>query len=247
MMGLTVIIMAASALSMASEVANDIDSTAAQIRMDQPEVAVRVDEMRPLKNRAGQWFFPGRDLTTPAAQVLIQDRLLDAADIPGVRVALAYALDEEHRLPWSVISEQTAVVRVALLHGYKKVETSDSTAVLNRAMQDDAAEVRAEAVRLAGYQADIGVLETRLMNGLQDADLNVRMLSARTLGWHEVREAFAPVSVLLNDPSADVRVAAVRALGKLDPVQAKSMVEIQRFAEGDHPGLQRAAKRVMKP
>jgi HEAT repeat protein len=178
---------------------------------------------------------------------LIQDRLLDAMDTPDVRVALAYALDEEHRLPWSVLSEQTAAVRVALLHGYKKVEAADSAVVLSRAMQDEAAEVRAEAVRLAGYRADIGVLTRGLLGGLEDVDLSVRMLSARTLGWHEVQEAFAPVSVLLADPSAEVRVAAVRALGKIDPIQAKSMIEIQRFAEGEHPGLKRAAKRVMKP
>ena len=246
-MSLTAIIMAASTLSMASELANDIDRVADQVRADHPEVAVRVDEMLPLKNRADQWFFPGRDLTTPEAQILIQDRLLDGKDTPDVRVALAYALDEEHRFPWTIIAEQTAVVRVALLHGYKRVKDADSVAVLGRAMQDDVAEVRAEAVRLAGYQADIGALTPRLVDGLQDADLNVRMLSARTLGWHAVQEAFTPVSVLLADPSADVRVAVVRALGKIDPERAKSMVEIQRLTEGDHPGLQRAAKRVMNP
>lgn len=237
----------ASAFSTASAGTADIQEVADVIRHERPQIAERVDQMEPIKNRAGQWFFPGADLTDPAAQVLIQDRLLKAVDAPAVRVALAYALDEHHRLPWDVIRTQEPELRMAMLHAYKNVASEAAVDVLASAMKDEAKMVRAEAVRLAGYLPQLGSLSQSVVTGLQDEDPSVRMMSVRALGWHEVSEAFTPVVGMLSDPDTQVRLAAIRALGKIDRERATGLTEIQRFAVGDDPALRRAVERLARP
>jgi len=231
----------------AADQSAELREAADTLRMEQPEISLRVDEMRPIKNRAGAWFFPGADLAKPAAQLLIQDRILSRDDEASVRVALVYALDSEHRFSWSIIESEEADVRAAMLHGYKGLNTPTSAVVLSRALQDSSADVRAEAARLAGYRSDLTDLKPHLMSGLRDESADVRQLAVRSLGWLGVADAFGPVSTLLQDPEPNVRIAAVRALGKMDLPKARALPELKALATDTEPAVQRAVRRVVQP
>ena len=221
--------------------------TAADIRSVHPDVAARVDEMQPIRNRAGSWYFPGADLTNPLAQTLIKDRIRARRDEASIRIALVYALEPENRFAWREIQAEEPSVRVAMLHGYKGLNTSQSGEILARALQDGSSSVRAEAARLVGYRNDVESLSSSLMVVLSDPSEDVRRLAVRSLGWLQVKEAFVPVSAMLQDAAPSVRVAAVRALANIDHEQARSLPAISTMKADEDLGVQRAVKRVLQP
>lgn len=227
----------------------DLDGEAKRIRADHPEIAARVDEMSPLKNRAGMLAFPGGDLVDPRAQILIQDRLLDGADTPLVSAALAYALDDAHRIPWSVASQQRPEVRAALISGYKKAGSEDALAAFEGALRDESPVVRMEAVRLVGYRPDLvsEVLVQGLIGALTDQLADVRRFGARSVSWRQDPGGFDLVVPLLADASPEVRGAAVRALAKLDVKRAAALPEIQALSSDTDPRVIRSLKRVLSP
>ncbi len=227
---------------------DDVQEMARSLRSEAPDLALQIDQMQPLKNRAGGLYFPGADLMSPTGQVLIQDRILARRDGAQVRAALVYALNQDHRFPWSVIEQEVALVRTAMLHGYKGLDTQESAEVLALALADSDPGVRAEAVRLIGYRTQWDGLSQPLVAALQDDASEVRRLSARSLGWLGVREGFTPLRTLLQDPSPDVRAAAVRALGKIDMQAARSLPAFKQLsAQETHPAVQRELRRVVGP
>ena len=227
---------------------DDVQQLAHEVRIVDPQVATRVDHMQPVKNRAGSLYFPGADLMSPTAQLLIQDRILARKDNPEVRAALSYALNQEHRFSWAVIEQEEPLVRVAMLHGHKGLNAQDSTEVLKRALLDGDPAVRAEAVRLIGYRTEWRGLEQRLIAALQDDAPEVRRLTARSLGWLGIADGFTPLQLCLDDADPGVRAAAVRALGKIDAMSAKAMPKINQMRVQDqHPAVQRELSRVVQP
>jgi HEAT repeat protein len=233
--------------SLAGEFQSTLDAGSDAVRKAHPEIAAHVDGMIPIENRAGMLFFPGRHLVDPSAQLLIQDRLLKDTDTAAVRVALAYALNGAHRLPWSVIVDQPAPVRRALLSGYKKAGHTDAQTVFAGALADPSVQVRMEAARLIGYRADLvsPALSAGLNRGLADASPEVRSFSVRAISWRTEDGGFDAIRPLLNDASASVREAAVRALGKLDPDRAASLEAVRALASDNDPGVGRAVRRVL--
>ena len=220
---------------------------ATDIRSEHPEVSQRVDRMQPIKNRAGMWYFPGTDLTHPVAQALIKDRIRARRDDESVRVALVYALEPENRFEWSEIQTEEASVRVAMLHGYKGINTPEAGTVLVAALQDNVSTVRAEAARLAGYRNDVEGLASPLIVGLTDPAEDVRRLAVRSLGWLQVQDAFEPARALLEDVDPSVRVAAVRALAKIDREKARNLPILSTLKTDESPSVQRAVSRVVGP
>ena len=216
-------------------------------RSERADIAQRVDGMQPIKNRAGAWYCPGTDLTHPVAQARIKDRIRARRDDASVRVALVYALEPENRFEWSEIQTEAASVRVAMLHGYKGINTPEAGAVLVAALQDDVSTVRAEAARLAGYRNDVEGLASPLMAGLADSAEDVRRLAVRSLGWLQVQDAFEPVRALLEDSDPRVRVAAVRALAKIDREKAQNLPMMSTLKTDENPSVQRAVRRVVGP
>ncbi len=236
-----------STVSHGGAVDDELRLTVADIRSAHPDVALRVDEMQPIRNRAGSWYFPGADLTNPLAQTLIKDRIRTRRDEAPIRIALVYALEPENRFAWREIETEEPSVRVAMLHGYKGLNTSQSGEILARALQDGSSSVRAEAARLVGYRNDVESLSSSLMVVLSDPSEDVRRLAVRSLGWLQVQEAFVPVSALLKDSAPSVRVAAVRALGKIDHDQARALPAISTLKVDEDPSVQRAVKRILRP
>ena len=220
--------------------------SATTIRTEHPDIAQRVDGMQPIRNRAGSWYFPGTDLTHPLAQALIKDRIRARLDDASIRVALVYALEAENRFAWNEIQTEEPSVRVAMLHGYKSINTRESGIVLANALQDDASSVRAEAARLVGYRQNAEGLASSLMVGLTDPAEDVRRLAVRSLGWLQVQDAFEPVSALLEDADPSVRVAAVRALAKIDREKARLLPALSTLKTDENLSVQRAVNRLME-
>ena len=239
----------ASSPGLAGNFVSDLSADADAIRVAHPAVAERVDEMAPIENRAGMWFFPGRDLVEDSAQVLIADRLLDGADREAVAVALAYALDTRHRMPQTVIKTQVPAVRAALLSGYKKVGDGQGLAVFEAALVDGSIQVRMEAVRLVGYRSDLRspALSAGLGAALSDASPQVRAFSVRSMSWRGEQASFGAICGLLDDTSGAVRGAAVRALGKLDLARAAGLPAIIALSADPDPKVKRAVSRVLSP
>ncbi len=224
-------------------------STAADaVRERNPELAQHVASLQPMKNRAGKYYFPDARLVSPDAQVLVTERLLNGDDAPAVQVALAYALDGNHRLPWDVISTQPASVRAALLSGYKKHGDADAVDALSGGLADASNAVRFEAVRLLGRRPDLK--SARLVDGLKQAlasdVVDIRWAAVRALAWRDDAGAFQAIQPLLADKDAKVRGAAVRSLGILDKARALGLSDVDRLRNDPNPHVKRAFRSLAR-
>jgi HEAT repeat protein len=230
------------AQAFAAEFAQQVHEGASSVRASHPELARQVDAMKPVLNRAGRMFFPGQQWAEPTAQLLIQDRLLTAKDDASFRVALAYALNEDHRLPWSEIEVQEEAVRVALIGNYKK----DGSAVLRLALTDESSLVRGEAARLCGYQQDSAGLGGALLPLLADDSAGIRRSAVRSLGWLDVKDAYPAIRALLVDADAQVRKASLRALDTIDPVQTRGLPELEQLKKDVDSAVARKATALQR-
>ena len=223
-------------------------TSAESVRERNPELAAHVDSLKPMKNRAGKYYFPDARLVGADAQVLLVDRLLDGGDEPAVQVALAYALDGNHRLPWSVISTQPAAVRTALLSGYKKHGKADAVEALAGGLADASDAVRFEAVRLLGRRPDLK--HAHLVDGLKQAlasdVVDIRWAAVRALAWRDDAGAFKAIEPLLEDKDAKVRGAAVRSLGILDKARALGLSEVDALRNDPNPHVKRAFRSLAR-
>ncbi len=217
-------------------------ASAEEVAAARPELAAHIRSLQPIKNRAGKYFFPGDALVEPEAQVLIADRLLEGRDDLAVRVALAYALTGDNRLPWRVIQAQEAPVRAALLAGYKRKGTADAVEALAGGLSDEAQEVRFEALRLLGRRPELTspALTAGLMASLKDPSADLRSAAVRALSWRKASGSFDAIVPSLRDADAKVRGAAVRALGILDTQRAHGLEALMALRDDPNPHVQRA-------
>jgi HEAT repeat protein len=90
---------------------------------------------------------------------------------------------------------------------------------LRAALDDDAAEVRAEAATSLGAQRDLGAVDA-LIERLGDGAGPVRQAAAIALGSIGDGRAFAPLAQALRDGPADLRFQAATSLTEIDPLAA---------------------------
>lgn len=135
---------------------------------------------------------PSRRLTLPAAL-----RDLRAGSVKA-RVLAA-----------DVLGDVTGDDRAAALDG------------LRAALDDDAAEVRAEAATSLGVQRDAGAV-AGLIKRLDDGHGAVRQAAAIALGTIGDGQAFTPLAEALREGPADLRFQAATSLAEIDPVAAFS-------------------------
>jgi HEAT repeat protein len=221
--------------------------TAAHVEKAQPELAQWVNTLQPIRNRAGNFYFPGEALGQTDAQFLLMARLFAAKDTPEVRVSLAYALDSDTLIPWGQIAEETdPTVRAAMIHLAKKNKSPASAELIRQALLDPAVAVRTEAARLAGYLQPNALLDTALLTALKDPTANVRAFSARSLGWQNNSSSFEAIRRLLKDPEAAVRDRALQALAAIDTPRTQKLPELAGLQKDSHPALARRAQRLSK-
>ena len=90
---------------------------------------------------------------------------------------------------------------------------------LRAALEDDLAEVRAEAATSLGVQRDAGAV-TGLIRRLDDGHPIVRQAAAIALGSIGDGQAFTALAEALRDGPADLRFQAATSLAEVDPVAA---------------------------
>ena len=219
--------------------------SAQEARATRPDIARFVDDLMPVRNRAGQFYIPGAWTATPEGQALLLERFASGRDSGELRVALAYSLEGSSFFEWSAIqSEPDPRVRAALLHLAKSEGGERGAELVVHALDDTSAWVRAEAARLAGYLPATPNVEAALLTGLQDAVPGVRGLSARSLGWHKVARAFEAIEPLLRDTEPEVVDHALKALAKIDPVRTLRLPELSELASSPYPRIAERAQRI---
>jgi hypothetical protein len=231
----------------ASDFSERILEASESAQQGQSELAQQINERQPMRNRAGRFYFPGKDLSHPDAQALLMVRLLNAKDSTEIRVSLAYALDSTVLIPWSHIAEEPeAIVRAAMLHLTKHNKSPESAKIVKQALNDSAPEVRIQAARLAGYVQATPHLNHALITSLKDSSGDVRAFSARSLGWQGNTASFEAIRVLLRDPEAHVRDRALQALAVLDTPRTQALPELIGLQKDSHSPLARRAKQLSK-
>ena len=90
---------------------------------------------------------------------------------------------------------------------------------LRAALEDDVAEVRAEAATSLGIQRDPGAVEG-LLRRLDDGHPVVRQAAAIALGTIGDGRAFSPLAEVLREGTADLRFQAATSLAEIDPLAA---------------------------
>jgi HEAT repeat protein len=150
------------------------------------------------------------------------------------------------------LDESDAEVRTAAVRGVGQRRLADGLPLLVRRLEIVAAidepEVEEEIAALAdaltalaGGGTAPGVADetiTLLASRLEEANESVRLVIARVLGCIGRREDTGLVTLLLKDPSAPVRRAAVDALARLDP---EAVAEPLRLALADEAPAVRIA------
>jgi len=103
-------------------------------------------------------------------------------------------------------------IAVEALARYKNNEAADALTVVLKHGDDFVAGIAGTALRKS-HQNDRAA--RTLLPGLTNSDANVRIQTARAMGWTGSKLAFAPLCSLLLDESNSVRYAAAQAVGRL--------------------------------
>ncbi|MEX3956703.1 HEAT repeat domain-containing protein [Trinickia sp. EG282A] len=108
-------------------------------------------------------------------------------------------------------------VRAAVLRGLRELRFASSFALALRALADDAATVRLEAVAVLGWLKDARALSTLAEKATGDADAGVRRAAVGALGFAALEDGFVVAALLdaLVDDAWQVREEAATTLGKL--------------------------------
>jgi HEAT repeat protein len=160
--------------------------------------AVVLDTLRALRLGDASVFVAGRDDDDARVRLQAVRGLVALDDVAGV----AGAADDPQR-----------EVRVAVAHGLGTIGALEGEETLARLVADDDHLVRAAALEAgAGLPAAAGWWE-RARTGLTAPEWQVRVGSVRGLASAPPTEVAGAVAAMVDDPFADVRKAAVIALG----------------------------------
>jgi HEAT repeat protein len=200
-----------------------------------------------VSTRAGTPALSSPLLSEEMALPLMVDRLVHGAEDRALRVSLARAVSADDALLGDTLlglysQETDAEVRAALIVGARKhPDAAASLSLLTQGLADPSALVRAEAAAAAGSHPQGASLGDALIAALRgDKDAAVRGAAARSLGWLRLSTASPALTTALSDPSAEVRLTALRALERVDAAAARAAAP--RLQADPDPGVARAAK-----
>lgn len=216
------------------------------------ELARQMEALPPRSTRGGLLVFADPAMDRPGATTLLADRLAHGGESTEVRVALAQAVARDPGSDLGVVmglfsAEPEGQVRAALISGLRRhPDQAAAVAGLRQGMADPSAAVRAEAAGSAGYREGGEALGPDLIRLLTDPEAEVRGLAARSLGWLHVDAAFEPLLGLLDDPSGEVRLQALRALERVDAARARTSAEVRGLAGDSDARVARAAQELTR-
>jgi hypothetical protein len=222
----------------------------ARARSEAPAWTDHVLALDPQPARSGVLRLTDPALEQPAAAPLLLHRLLDASEPATHRPALAAALARTQG-PYLVAlvdllrSEADAEVRAALVDCLRRHEGTPLVLdALALALADTDARVRLAAVGAAGRVPEAVALAGALGLALADPDPEVRRSAARSLGYLGASEAKLALSDALASDDAGLRLAALQALDRIDPVYTRGLAQLDALAADDDAKVAAAAQRI---
>ena len=185
------------------------------------EACLFLQDMKPVRTRAGHYHFTGAYLNVPGAEAVLLNRLISGVDTSEVRSALVPALQPflatRPEMAEELYGAETdAGVRVQLVASMQDSRRSSAHSFLMRASRDGDARVRQTVASTVGFRDKdsrwLPVLESMLM----DEHPSVRAMSARSLGWYGESRSFDALLKHLQDDEASVRLQVLSALERID-------------------------------
>jgi len=206
----------------------------------------------PHRTRGGQLRLADERLHDNPAAAGELLRRLDVATETELQVALVEALPRTGgdwldailaRLP----QEDAPPVRKAMVAILARAEPTAALPGIVMGLGDGDSHVRTEAALVAGSipAAAAGGLTGALEKVLADDHGPARAAAARSLGILQAASAFDGVAALLGDADANVRLQAVRALGRIDQARAAELSAVRSLRTDADAKVARAARAVV--
>jgi HEAT repeat protein len=167
--------------------------------------------------------------------------LNDAAQPEERRAAAAEALGEfltragVPHVARAALSDSSANVRLSSVRALQRLNNEGPAGELGQAMADADERVRLAAVS-AALKINSFTGNAQLVQRLSDASSSVRVRAAQVLGQFRASEGVAELIALTdpdNEGNAEVRAAAVTALGRIGDTAGRDAVESASTADPD--------------
>ena len=227
-----------------------VQTEVTRIQTDGPESYNALRDLRPRTTRAGFPRFTGPLVRDPNAAPIFLDRYMNGNEPVEVKAALIEALPRTGGEYAAALvdlygREQEARVREVMMSTLRVAKDADSAlALLGLGLGDTNARVRAEAARMTARRRDGARLSSELITAAGDKDAVVQVEAMRALGAHKVDAAKEALTVELKATDADVRLNALRALGRIDEAYTKALPELATLAKDDDARIAKAAAKL---
>jgi hypothetical protein len=203
-----------------------------------------VRTLQPRTTRAGTLRLTGPLVRRAEAAPILLERLVSGRESAAVRAALVEALPRTGGEFAAVLvdllpNEDDVVVREAIAAALGRTDARSAIDGLRIALADTDAGVRAEAARSLGQHANGASALAELRAALSDADEATQLAAIRAIG--ALRQADpdvdAALAALLADKRTEIRLNALRALGRIDPAYARALPELSQLRRDADPRI----------
>ncbi len=211
-----------------------------------PDVVATLRALAPVPTRAGHPRFVGDVLDHSVATAVLLDRLLKTSDPPAVRMAIADILPQTSgayatALVGLMAREGDALVRSAIVTALRRGASTPALAGLKAGLADADPRVREAAAAVVARRSDGHTLADLVIARLADTDATVQATAAQSLGAMAIAAAFTPLQRLLTATDAQVRLHALRALGRIDSSRTAKLPQLASLREDPDARVRRVA------
>lgn len=196
------------------------------LRLRDPDLYAHVRQAQPVgTTRDGRPRFVDPVLSSPEAAPALLERILYGDDPAAVQLALLGALPTRDRdwladMAWIEAASPRPTLRAGLTDLLARSRRPEARPHLMAALADPQPDVRAQAARGLARHAEAG---DALLSALSDPTPGVRAAAAWSLGVVGLEAAVTPLTQLTADADAEVRIAAVGALRRIDPARLDTL------------------------
>lgn len=225
-------------------------SAPAAAQTEVPTIGQRVATMAPRTTRAGFLRFTGDFLREPGAGAAVVDRIEAAGDSSEVRVALAESLQRAQDVPWPrvarlAIDDADPSVRAMVLRSLREAAAEIVAPALRAAAESPVTNLRRAAAAEIYWRRDRDVFGDLAVRLAEDSDATVRRDIVRAAGLAPEWSPSIPIRLLLSDPSAEVRLAALRSAERAAP-ELLDAVSLDRLAADPDSRIAAAARMLVR-